>query len=1312
VTDADRVAEILADWRDRRDRGEAPSPEEIVAAHPDLSDALREQFATQTLLDAVPGRVARESMPATLGEFRVLREIGRGGMGVVYEAEQTPMKRRVALKVLFPAVTSSPRAVERFQREARAAGRLHHTHLVPVYSMGSADGVWFYAMELVTGRSLDRVIDEVRETARTSAPGDTPRVSSDEFGADAPSRAHFERIAAAFAGVAEGLEAAHEAGIVHRDVKPANLILGSDGVLRLMDFGLARVAAESLATQSGQILGTPAYMSPEQLGGAATTLDGRTDVYSLGATLYEVLTLREPFPGERLPEVVASIRSRDPVPVRRIDPRVPRDLETIVQKAMEKEPERRYATAAQMAHDLRLFAEGGAIRARRIGLLGKAWRLARRRPLVTSLAAAVLVLSTTGVVLASLAGREAAARRTAEYDALLLGAQEVASQGLDWGGRGIVVSEVNLRTAASLLGRAVDLDPDRPEAYFARAVCCLQRPEGRLADLDAARERGLFEKTYRRARGMVLRMGDRALEAAEEDRRAALLPDSGRPEDAYFLGRACSVLGERQEAVRLLTAAIQGSTSSFVRAEARLSRAIDRVEDGDLEGAIEDFSAVSERGPGIRVQVASLWAQLGRKDRAGAEFEDVLARARDADSPKGWVSLCSLLGALRETAWWDSASAEAARRFPDVPEVLRARAACLGRRGDNDERAALLEQAIRRAPDDASLHRARGEALLDANRAEDALEALDRALRLDPEDLVAAAARARALVALNRADEGEASLRAFALRTPRGGESLLALGAFLTDTRDAPERADPVLRQAMRMVPTAPSCHFDLALVLRRRGTPPGGPVNESLLDEAATEIREAIRLEPRRTDFRVTLAAILQERGDHEAALAEALQAVRRTPKYAMARCALGGLYHESNPKAAAEQYEEAIRLDPGLARARAELAVLRVDESRFDEAAEQAKQAMGSPRIDDYVRHRARNALGRIALERKDYAAAVPEFQEAVRLAPFVGPYRYNLGLAYVRTGHADESMVEFEEALRLEGPKAETYAEIGEAWQVKGDDVQAIEAYGRAASLSPGDFAIECDFASALFRAGRLEEALTHYGRASEADPSSRLPLNKSATALEHVGRVAEAEARYRRAIDLSKGDARQREIAEGGAHDCALLVPSERALDAEAHGRPLPHDAPTLYGMATLAYRRQEHAHAVAVGAVAISLDPTFATEAVGCRYDVACAAALAGCGRGRDAARLDAAGRARSRAQALEWLRAEMAVLSAAEQDPDASRRASSRATYDHWMKDPDLTGVRDAPGFAEIQGEERSAWPSFWRDVRAHRDAAGSPESK
>jgi tRNA A-37 threonylcarbamoyl transferase component Bud32 len=357
---------------ERLHAGDSVDRHGVLAENPEHATALGAFFDLLALIEAEPDGDA--AAPARLGEFRILGEIGRGGMGVVYEAEQASLKRRVALKVLPPALRVDARLLQRFRREAEAAGRLRHPGIVPVYSVGEAAGTPFFAMEMVEGRSLDRVIRDLRE-------GDADGVPADPG----------ERRAWAvetIARVADALGYAHAEGILHRDVKPGNILLEPDGTPRLTDFGLALDLHAPGLTRAGEVFGSPQYMSPEQAVRQEAPLDARTDVYSLAVTLYELLTLRLPYEATTGPQLLTALAGGHLVAPRKADPTLPPDLEAVLLRALRKDPDDRYASAADFADDLRAAIEGREVTAPRPCVAKPRWR---RRSTWLGLAAAIVL---------------------------------------------------------------------------------------------------------------------------------------------------------------------------------------------------------------------------------------------------------------------------------------------------------------------------------------------------------------------------------------------------------------------------------------------------------------------------------------------------------------------------------------------------------------------------------------------------------------------------------------------------------------------------------------------------------------------------------------------------------------------------------------------------------------------------------------------------------------------------------------------------------------------------------------------------------
>jgi WD40 repeat protein/serine/threonine protein kinase len=729
ISDPELLHRLAAEWRLRLRRGEQPDVNEYIAKYPKLAEQIRALLLGLTVVDT-PNELRPETvdatrlyvpsphsavMPIRLGDFRILREIGHGGMGIVYEAEQESLRRRVALKVLPAGSLLEQQLRQRFQREARAAARLHHTNIVPVFGVGEEGGQLYYVMQLINGLGLDRVLTEIRRQQWPGAPtikttlsqplpdkgelsaADVARSffvcdvhtkpacvfaqpatpeSSPTATLSCPGRSYWKAVARLGAQVAEALDYAAGQGVLHRDIKPSNLLLDMQGNVWVTDFGLAKVTAgEEGLTLTGDVVGTLRYLAPERFAGLA---DIRGDIYSLGLTLYEMLVHRPAFTEIDRSKLIHQLTHEEPWPPRRWVPAIPRDLETVILKAIPRDPADRYQTAGALAADLRRFEEDHPVLARRVRAAERLWRWCKRNPSLASLATAVFVLLAAVAI--------------------------VASVGYLWTKSALSQTEfhrleaVRQREAAVAAERKAEEEAERSlHQWYAASVNLMQlawdnsemdRLHTLLAETEVYPHRGFEWYYWQRLCHLQLHtfIGHRApltsvawspdgkfLATGSADGTAKIWPASGGRELLTLRGHSSGVtsLSWSPDGRRLATASLDGTAKVWERADGRQRFSLNEHEgrvtsvswspDGkklvtaNSDGTAKVWDAATgHRLSTIKANTSGLtsvsWSPDGKRLATGSAHEDGITKLWDVDAGRTWKTLKGQ-GSVGSVSW-------------------------------------------------------------------------------------------------------------------------------------------------------------------------------------------------------------------------------------------------------------------------------------------------------------------------------------------------------------------------------------------------------------------------------------------------------------------------------------------------------------------------------------------------------------------------------------------------------------------------------------------------------------------------------------
>jgi tetratricopeptide (TPR) repeat protein len=1143
--------------------------------------------------------------------YQLQGEIARGGMGAVLRGRDVDLGRDLAVKVLLEKYVDRPEVARRFIEEAQIGGQLQHPGVVPVYDIGRFGERPFFTMKLVKGQTLGALLAERAEPA-----------------ADRP------RFLAIALQVCQALAYAHAKGVIHRDLKPANIMVGAFGEVQVMDWGLAKVLAEGVSadeerasrqhqpeegtlirtarssgsagscgtqTEAGSLLGTPAYMPPEQANGDVAHLDRRADVFGLGAILCEVLTGKPPYVGRSSEEVRRKAANGDLADaLARLDGcGADAELIALTKGCLAAETVDRPRDAQDVADGLSAYLNGvqdrlqAAQRERAVAVAREAEQR-KRRKVQLALAAALLALLVGGGAFAwwrneqAQAGRQRDARN-AEAVAALLAQAEEALKGGDAAKAAVALEAAKKRSAE---GGAAEQE---------------QRLRGLDVDLALLRELDAIDQfrwtlsennspdpavVARRTREALVRFGADP-EAVPEDEAAARV--------------SASVVRER--IVSALDRLLRQRKSAGVRAMLR------RVDADPYRDAVRDAVLADDK----------------------ARMVELAGRKAALEQSPGFVAFLGESGAIQVERRRHLLAAALSRRPGDLGLLMTlGEIYPINQEDGANERLRWYQAAVAADPSNMAAHDGLGIALRDTKDYAGAEAVFRKTIKLAPKDAVAHTNLGVALAGKGKEEEAIACFHKAIALDPKLALPHTNLGTSLRK-KGKVEEAIACYHKAIELDSKDAGAHYTLGDTLRGKGQ----------LDEAIACFRKVIELKPK--DARILRAAhlnlgnALAEKGQVEEAIACFKKVITLNPKHVAAHFNLGILCDvKRDYNEAIAYFRKAIALDPKLVEAHSNLGAILCDVKR-------------------------------------DYDGAIACFKKAIALDPKIALPHFNLATALRLKGEVEEAIACFHKAIALDPKNARAHFSLGLVLERQGKVEEAIACFHKAIALDPKNAQAHCNLGHALRSKGRFAESLVSLRRGHE------LGMKQPGWRYSSAEWVRQAE----------------------------LLAAMEVRLPAFLKGEFQPRNVAERLSLADVSAAKKFHAAAARLYADAFAADPRLADDlSAGHRYNAACHAALAAAGQGEDAARLDDKERTRLRKQALDWLKADLALRTRHLESGKPADRAAVQQTLRHWQKDTDLAGIRDKEAMAKLPVEEQRAFAQLWADVAALLKKAETPVQK
>jgi serine/threonine-protein kinase len=899
MTDDPRVQQLL----DKLLSSHA-TPEVVCASCPELLPEVRDRWQQMARLrdqlDALfpppdetrPQRPEEMPLPQVPG-YEVEAVLGRGGMGVVFKARQLNLNRVVAIKMLLAGDYAGPDELARFRREAEAVAALRHPNIVQVYDAGAVAGRPYFTMECVDGGTLAHRLAGKPQPAR--------------------------RAAELVAVLASAVQFAHRSGFIHRDLKPANVLLTADGVPKVTDFGLARpIDAGPGVTRTGDCVGTPCYMAPEQALGQAGAVGPSVDIYALGGVLYEVLTGRPPFDGETTAEVIHQVVAEEPAPPSRLNPKVPRDLETICLKCLEKSPPRRYASAQDLADDLHRFLDGKPVRARPVGMLERAAKWARRRPAVALLVATLLLVLGVAAGTAVWLHQQEAGRQAAKAQR-----ERQAGEALETA----LTRADHLRNEERWQEALVVLADASPHLGEANSPILEEKVRKATSDFQIARDLESARESYPLLHDGTIDYAQRAKDFLKAFEHAGFsLDDDAETVAAHIRGSAI-----REQLVAALDD--RAVVASMLGNKPLVERFLTIARLADSESPWRD-----------RFRDSSNWQK--------SEQLQELAATAFTSSPPPTEHQLALLGLLLKSQgdWGQSAHllGEACRRQPRNFWVHREMGFVLTLLAQNQGAAGYFRVALSLRPDNAAAHEGLAFCLARVDQSDDAIGEYRRAVECAPNN---ARTRVRLVEAMARAGywkEAEAECDRALEVDPSNYRPLLNLANALHRVGRS-EEARIQARKAVKIAPDVADAQVTLGAFCAKLARH----------EEAATAYRRVTELKSHDWSAELQLGRELAAAGRREEAMAVLKPAAVREPNTPWFPFEMGKIYRsQGKPEAAAEAFRNAATHGPGTALFLEELVAVLLHLGRFAEA-RTAVESLLKVRQNDAERRARRRQL-----------------------------------------------------------------------------------------------------------------------------------------------------------------------------------------------------------------------------------------------------------------------------------------------------------------------------------------------------------------